>query len=94
MTAVLWDEEHFRYFDYNLTSSTRNVYILADEDSTDAERAGAPEGQMLAFNVAQFYPFWTGAAPARLKNNPQAVQRAYAAINVGADVDEPTREAD
>jgi alpha,alpha-trehalase len=80
MTTVMWDEEHFRYFDYNLTSNARNTYILADEDSTEAERAGAPEGQMLAFNPAQFYPFWTGAAPDRLKNNPLAVQRAYAPV--------------
>jgi alpha,alpha-trehalase len=80
MTAVMWDEDHFRYFDYNLTSSARNVYVLADEDSTEAERAGAPEGQMLSFNVAQFYPFWTGAAPNWLKNNPASVQRAYAPV--------------
>lgn len=80
MTALMWDEEHFRYFDYNCTSSTRNVYIVADEDSTDAEREGAPEGMMLAFNPAQFYPFWTGAAPQYLKSNPLAVQRAYAPV--------------
>lgn len=80
MTALMWDEEHFRYFDYNLTSSARNVYIIADEDSTEEERDGAPEGQMLSFNVAQFYPFWTGAAPEWLKNNPYAVQRAYAPV--------------
>ncbi|KAI7616077.1 hypothetical protein KC319_g19567, partial [Hortaea werneckii] len=29
------------------------------------------------FSPAQYYPFWTGAAPTWLKNNPYAVSRAY-----------------
>lgn len=80
MTAVMWNEEHFRYFDYNLTSSALDIYVPADEDASESELAGAPEGKMISFHVAQFYPFWTGAAPNWLKNNPQAVQRAYAPV--------------
>ncbi|KAM0714972.1 hypothetical protein Q7P37_009437 [Cladosporium fusiforme] len=80
MTAVMWDEEHFRYFDYNLTSSALDIYVIADEDASEEETAGAPEGKMVTFHAAQFYPFWTGAAPNWLKNNPQAVQRAYAPV--------------
>lgn len=77
MTALFWDAEHWSYFDWNLTSGSRNTYILADEDAVESETAGAPAGYQTAFNAAQFYPFWTGAAPDWLKNNPYAVQQAY-----------------
>lgn len=77
MAAVLWDPEHWSFFDYNMTAQARNVYILADEDAVESETDGAPEGYQVAFYPAQYYPFWTGAAPEWLKNNPYAVQRAY-----------------
>ena len=32
------------------------------------------------FHLAQFYPFWTGAAPEQLKNNPSALRRVYTRI--------------
>jgi len=77
MYELMWNETHYSYFDYNMTSSGQNVFILADADATPAELEGAPEGQMLAFSPAQFYPFWTGAAPRAVKNNPLAVRLAY-----------------
>ena len=80
MTALMWDEERCRYFDYNLTSSAKEIYVLADPDSTAEEREGAPEGYMLSFNLVQFYPFWTGAAPDRLKNDPFAVRCTFAPV--------------
>ncbi|KFY19327.1 hypothetical protein V493_08015 [Pseudogymnoascus sp. VKM F-4281 (FW-2241)] len=89
MTAVLWSDEHFIYFDYNLTSKEPNIFLPADENATPAETtlAGAPEGYQLAFSVAQFYPFWTGAAPARIKHNPLALRRAYSRIAAQLDRD-------
>lgn len=48
-----------------------------DNSTTEAEKEGAPEGQGLAFSIAQFYPFWTGAVPAALQQNPGIVKLAY-----------------
>ena len=81
MTALLWDEEHYSYFDYNLTAGARNVYIIADNSSTSADTEGAPQGYQVALNAAQFYPFWTGAAPETIKGNPTAVRRVYDRID-------------
>jgi alpha,alpha-trehalase len=80
MTAVLWDQEQWGYFDYNLTSSSRQVYIVADENAAQSETQGAPAGQQIYTHVAQFYPYWTGAAPAWIKQNPSAILRAYERI--------------
>lgn len=77
MYATMWDEELFGYFDYNLTSASRNLYVLADENATEEELQGAPEGYEISFSPAQYYPFWTGAAPWFIKNNPLAVAKAY-----------------
>ncbi|GAB7366783.1 hypothetical protein MBLNU230_g0734t1 [Neophaeotheca triangularis] len=77
MYAVMWDEGNFAYFDYNLTSSAKNLYIPVDENASEAETANAPEGLQVAFYASQFYPFWTGAAPEFLKHNPLAVARVY-----------------
>lgn len=77
MAAVLWDPEHWSFFDYNMTAGARNVYVLADEDAVESELDGAPQGYQVTFTPAQYYPFWTGAAPQWLKNNPYAIQRAY-----------------
>jgi alpha,alpha-trehalase len=35
MHTVFWDEEHFRYFDYNLTAGARAVMIALDDDDFD-----------------------------------------------------------
>ncbi|KAL2018574.1 hypothetical protein VTK56DRAFT_616 [Thermocarpiscus australiensis] len=80
MYALMWNATHWSYFDYNLTSNSQNIFVPADADATAAERANAPAGQQVLFAVAQLYPFWTGAAPAQLKNNPLAVQQAYARV--------------
>ncbi|KAL7921012.1 glycoside hydrolase family 37 protein [Trichoderma austrokoningii] len=64
--AVFWNETLFSYFDYNLTSSSQYRYI--------------PPGKQVFFDIGQFYPFWTGAAPDYIKNNPYAMKRAYARV--------------
>ncbi|KAF1960552.1 trehalose [Byssothecium circinans] len=80
MTALLWDAEHFSYFDYNLTSGAKNIYSIADNTTVVDDLPGAPAGQQVYFNPAQFYPFWTGSAPASIKNDPSAMRRVYARI--------------
>ncbi|KAJ4360281.1 uncharacterized protein N0V89_000842 [Didymosphaeria variabile] len=80
MTALLWDTEHYSYFDYNLTSGAKNVYVIADNTTVRDDSPGAPAGQQVFFHLAQFYPFWTGAAPQELKNDPSALRRVYARI--------------
>lgn len=82
MYDLMWNETEFAYFDFNLTSMGQNVYIIADNGSTTAETSGssAPAGEQLSFSPAQYYPFWTGAAPSSLKNNPLAVRKAYSHV--------------
>ena len=80
MTAVFWNDTLYSYFDYNMTSSSQNIYIPADDSTADFEKQTAPDGQQVFFHVAQFYPFWMGAAPEYLKNNPYAVKTAYERI--------------
>lgn len=80
MTALLWDPEHFSYFDYNLTSGTKNIYIPRDNTTVADDLHGAPAGQQVFFNIAQFYPFWTGAAPDAMKNDPSSLRRAFTRI--------------
>lgn len=80
MTTLLWSPEHYSYFDYNLTSHSQNIYTLAQENSTQLSTSGAPEGQQVAFQVSQFYPFWTGAAPDSIKNDPTAMRHVYARV--------------
>merc|ERR1712130_1045384 len=82
MVAVLWDQHEWGYYDYNLTSSSREVRIIADGNVAAAESAGAPAGQQKYTHAAQYYPFWTGAAPDWIKNNPSAVLRAYEGIEI------------
>lgn len=77
MFDLMWNDKYNSYFDYNLTSGAQNTYVLADEDTTEAQKADAPEGYQVAFNAAQFYPFWLGAAPSQLKDNPLAVRNIY-----------------
>lgn len=75
--AVFWNETLFSYFDYNLTSAAQNIYVPTDKDTAMFDNRTAPPGQQVFFHVGQFYPFWTGAAPDYLKNNPFAVARVY-----------------
>ena len=80
MHAVMWNETLYSYFDYNMTSSGQDIYIPADQDATKKEDETAPPGQQVFFHVAQLFPFWMGAAPKYLKNNPHAVKTAYARV--------------
>ena len=80
MTTLLWSAEHYSYFDYNMTSSSQNKYIIADNTSTPLSQSGAPPGQQIAFQVSQFYPFWTGAAPDSIKNDPTTMRRVFARV--------------
>ncbi|KAI2628328.1 glycoside hydrolase family 37 protein [Xylaria nigripes] len=77
MFDLMWNDKYGSYFDYNLTSNAQNLYIPADGDTTEAQKADAPEGYQVFFHGAQFYPFWLGAAPNHLKNDPLAVRNAY-----------------
>ncbi|EFY86147.1 trehalase precursor [Metarhizium acridum CQMa 102] len=86
MHALMWNDTLAGYFDFNLTSSGQDMYAL-DDDADDADdaveahtRGGAPPGHKVLFHAGQFYPFWQGAAPAHLKNNPHAVRAAYARV--------------
>jgi alpha,alpha-trehalase len=85
MTAVLWDNDEWGYFDYNLTAGGRQIYITSDSNVASGENSTAPEGQQIFTHVAQYYPFWTGAAPNWLKNNPSAVLRAFERIELLLD---------
>ncbi|KAL1841579.1 hypothetical protein VTJ49DRAFT_6889 [Mycothermus thermophilus] len=80
MFNLMWNATHWSYFDYNLTSSSQHVYVPVDPDASEGENGQAPEGYQVLFDVAQLYPFWTGAAPASLKSNPLAVKLAYARV--------------
>lgn len=81
MHAVLWNETLYSYFDYNMTSGEQNRFWPADDDTKDWEKEYAPKGQQILFSVSQLYPFWTGSAPAYLKNNPLAVKQAYSRVS-------------
>ncbi|KAK4647500.1 uncharacterized protein QC761_102050 [Podospora bellae-mahoneyi] len=80
MYDVMWNSTLWSYFDYNLTSASQNTFIPVDEDVRARETGPAPPGQQVSFQIGQLFPFWTGAAPNHLKNNPLAVQRAYARV--------------
>ncbi|PHH69441.1 hypothetical protein CDD80_6737 [Ophiocordyceps camponoti-rufipedis] len=80
MHALLWNETHFSYFDYNLTSASQSILVPADADADDIDTDGAPPGQQVIFHAAQLYPWWTGAAPHVLRQ-PEAVLRAYARVS-------------
>lgn len=80
MHATMWNATLFSYFDYNLTSSSQFQFLPLDPDATPADRLHAPPNSQVFFHIAQLYPFWTGAAPASLKDNPLAVRRAYARV--------------
>lgn len=84
--AVMWNETYYSYFDYNLTSSSHNLYVPRDDDTALFDERGAPEGYQVLFSVAQFYPFWTGAAPRYLRENPFAVKTAYDRVSKYLDL--------
>lgn len=78
--AVFWNETLYSYFDYNTTSSSQYIYVPADADTQTFENATAPAGMQELFTVSQFYPFWLGAAPDYITQNPHAVKTAYGRI--------------
>ncbi|KAK3299981.1 glycoside hydrolase family 37 protein [Chaetomium fimeti] len=80
MYALMWNATHWSYFDYNLTDNSQRVFVPEDADTAPSDQTAAPPGQQVLFDIAQLYPFWTGAAPASLKANPLAVQNAYARV--------------
>ena len=88
MYDLMWSEEYHGYFDYNLTSGSQNLWVPLPSDYDEADNntdptaitEGAPRGYQLAFHAAQFYPFWLGAAPAHLRDNPLAVRNAYVRV--------------
>lgn len=77
MHALMWNETLHSYFDYNLTSSAQHTFVPADNDTESFESDPAPEGMQVLYAASQFYPFWTGAAPASLREDPAAVTKAY-----------------
>jgi alpha,alpha-trehalase len=81
MYALMWNSTLWSYFDYNLTSNSQNRYVPTDDDTNITETATAPAGYQVLFDVAQLYPFWTGAAPDQLKDNPLAVKMAYSRVS-------------
>ncbi|KAL7813907.1 glycoside hydrolase family 37 protein [Trichoderma aethiopicum] len=83
--AVFWNETLFSYFDYNLTSASQNIYVPLDNDAVPLDKQSAPPGKQVLFHVGQFYPFWTGAAPEYLRNNPFAVTRIFDRVKAYLD---------
>ncbi|RKU42828.1 hypothetical protein DL546_006361 [Coniochaeta pulveracea] len=81
MYALLWNSTLWSYFDYNLTSNSQYRYVPVDDDTNTTESSTAPTGYQVLFDVAQLYPFWTGAAPDQLKDNPLAVKMAYSRVS-------------
>lgn len=81
MYALMWNSTYWSYFDYNLTSNAQNQYVPLDIDAGTDETNTAPAGYQLLFDVAQLYPFWTGAAPDQLKDNPLAVKMVYSRVS-------------
>ncbi|KAI2777291.1 glycoside hydrolase family 37 protein [Daldinia loculata] len=81
MYALMWNDKYMSYFDYNLTSGAQDLYVPSDADTTPAQKADAPEGYQVFFHVAQFYPFWLGAAPPHLRDNPLAVKLAFQRVS-------------
>ncbi|KAI1657822.1 glycoside hydrolase family 37 protein [Daldinia decipiens] len=81
MYALMWNDKYMSYFDYNLTSGAQDLYVPSDADTTSAQKADAPEGYQVFFHGAQFYPFWLGAAPPPLRDNPLAVKLAFERVS-------------
>ena len=80
MHESMWNAELNSYFDYNMTTSAQNVYIRHDVDTADKERQTARPSQQVVFHVGQFYPFWMGAAPSHIKDNPVTVNNIFGRI--------------
>lgn len=86
MFDIFWNSTHGSYFDFNLTSQSQHIYVPTTADALPIDKEGAPEGEQVLFSVSQLYPFWTGAAPESLKNNPCAVKDAFKRVAVYLDV--------
>ena len=83
---LMWNDTLNSFFDYNITSQDQYKFVPTDDDAATIDRQGAPPGHMVYFHVAQFYPFWTGAAPSHLKNNPYAVKTAFERVDKYLDL--------
>lgn len=81
MFKLMWNDKYHSYFDYNKTSQSQSLYVPVDKDATASEKADAPEGYQVYFHVSQLYPFWLGAAPPDLKDNPFAVVSAFQRVD-------------
>ncbi|XDG10503.1 hypothetical protein ABKA04_010118 [Annulohypoxylon sp. FPYF3050] len=81
MYSLMWNDKYMSYFDYNLTSESQNIYVPSDSDTTPAQEADSPQGYQVFFHIAQFYPFWLGAAPAQLRDNPLAVKLVFQRVS-------------
>ncbi|KAI0109995.1 glycoside hydrolase family 37 protein [Daldinia grandis] len=81
MYALMWSNKYMSYFDYNLTSKAQDLYVPSDADAIPTQEADAPEGDQVFFHIAQFYPFWLGAAPSQLRDNPLAVKLAFQRVS-------------
>ncbi|KAI1020081.1 hypothetical protein LB503_006342 [Fusarium chuoi] len=85
MHAFMWNETHWSYFDYNLTSKAQSIFYPTDNNTAEIDKENAPKGKQVFFSPTQFYPFWLGAAPDYLKNNPYAVLNAYKRVSYYLD---------
>ncbi|TDZ31228.1 Trehalase [Colletotrichum spinosum] len=86
MYDLMWNSTLHSYFDYNITSDAQNIYIPRDDDADVVDTTTADQDEQVIFSVAQYYPFWTGAAPAHLKSNPYAVRLAYERVAKYLDI--------
>ncbi|KAF2759893.1 trehalase precursor [Pseudovirgaria hyperparasitica] len=85
MYDLMWDPRYMSYFDYNLTSHSRNTYTPltpagATDNNTTPPPPDVPAGHSLSFSLAHFTPFWTSAAPASILQNPTTMRRVFAPI--------------
>lgn len=85
MHAVFWNEEFGRYFDYNLTSESQELFGPGDDDSLPEETKPAPKGQQVVFNTGQLTPFLTGAAQPHIRDDPRAVRKAFEMVSAYLD---------
>ncbi|KAL5596857.1 hypothetical protein BROUX41_006459 [Berkeleyomyces rouxiae] len=89
MAAVLWNDELYSYFDYNMTSAQQNIYVPLDEQDIANEytdpNPNTPEGMKVIRSVSSYYPLWTDALPVHfglnLKNRRRIVEPIVAQLN-------------
>ncbi|KAL2885391.1 Trehalase [Ceratocystis lukuohia] len=80
MHKLLWNEDIYSYFDYNMTSNSQVVYVPVNTDGSDKYEDGvngAPKGMKVLRSVSSYYPFWMDAAPTNIRWNSHAVKKAF-----------------